>query len=1430
VNVVAGEELEVILLGPVEVRRDASAVQLGGPRQRALLAVLALHANHVVATEQLTSELFGVDAPETSVNALQVAVSRLRRLLGEGVIETRQGGYLLHLPPSRLDTACFERLVAEGRTLLADGDPVTAAAVLRQALALFHGPPLADLASFEFAQAEGRRLDEVRTSALMDRVEADLAIGVSADLVPELEQLIREQPLQERLRGQLMLALYRAGRQAEALDVYRDTRRLLHEELGLEPGRQLQELERAILRHDRALEQREAPAPTAAASGVVVCPFKGLASYGAGDAPYFFGRERAVDELVAHLAGASFLGLVGPSGIGKSSLVAAGLLPALAAGALPGSSEWPQYILRPGVAATFDPPAVPAPGARMVLVVDQLEELFTSSVDDDTRAAFLAAAAASALDPAGRFVVIVVLRADFYGHCAAYEEFAGLLSANHVLLGPMKRDELARAIERPAAQAGLRVERPLVDALVADVEGQPGALPMLSTSLLELWRERDGRLLTLASYRLSGGLDGAVARLAEQAYAKLEPAEQTVARELFLRLATEEDGHVARRPVPLDELDLDADAAQARVVAVLTDARLLTASDAMIEISHEALLSEWPRLRDWLAEDRDGRRLHAHLAAAAREWNARGRDDADLYRGPRLSSSLEWAAGRAGGPNALEREFLDESRLAGQREALRQRRQNRRLRVLLVGVVCLLVVALAAGGIALVSRSHAQREASVALARQLGAEAVSAPRIDQAMLLATEAVRLNRSTQTEGTLLATLLRSPDVVGTITSPINSRPQTVAVSPDGRTLAVSDNVGYVRFYDTASLALRKSVFGLGATNPVAYLPDGSRFVAFTGPSPGIGVLDAHSYRRVLSLAPDARWVNGPVGDAAPLLVSPDGGTLYYAYDAANPDGSDGRTYLDRWDLQTGRLLSSGALPVSGAVDGGLIAGGRELALSLPRAVAVIDLRSLRVVRTVDLTSASPIVGSAVSADGRTVAYGAADGVVSFLDVATGRVLSESGGTAAIARVRFSPDGSRVATTSEDGTVVVWDPASGQAMARLTGHEGNVHGLAFASDGATLFTSSLDGAVFEWAVGTAHRFGVPFAVPPPPAPADYGSGAVPPMAVSSALPIAAVASGTDDVRLLDLRSGGAAAIIRAPVAQVTSLAFSPRAPVLAITGPDGRVQLWGVAGTPHLNRSLAGLGSINGSPEEATAVAFSADGRLVVAGDVNHTPGATPYRFGSVVVWDAATGRLLWRARNRSGWVHAVAFSPDGSLVAAAQEVGGVRIYDARSGRLERTIALYGGAELDWSYDTLAFAPDGTLATGTWTGILQRWNPRTGAAIGGPNLVAAAPVASISFGPNGLMATAGGIDGMAKLWTTTGGLQQFGADLPASPGTWGNASFSPDGTRLVVVSADGRGVIWPAGVGAWMAHACAVAHRSFSREEWARYVGNRPYARTC
>ncbi len=443
----------------------------------------------------------------------------------------------------------------------------------------------------------------------------------------------------------------------------------------------------------QALSGPHTPARVAAEG---ICPFKGLASFEPVDADYFFGRERLVAELVARLVGASFLGIVGPSGSGKSSVLRAGLLPALAGGVLPGSEGWRRLLLRPGerpldelrrvlVSGAKDPLAEALdalPGnARLLLAVDQFEELFTACRSDAERAAFADTLARAAADPEGRAVVVVALRADFYGRFAAYPGLAELLGGNQVLVGPMQASELRRAVELPAGRVGLRVEPELADALVDDVEGEPGALPLLSTALLELWQKRQDNALTLAAYRESGGVHGAVARLAEGTYARVPDERKQLVRALMLRLVGEGEGDApVRRRAPLAELDLERNEDVADVLATLADSRLVTVSEGNVEVAHEALLREWPRLREWIEEDTEGRRLRRHITQAASEWDAAGRDRGELYRGARLAAALDWTADHALDVNELEREFVTESREASEKETKRVRRTNRRLR------------------------------------------------------------------------------------------------------------------------------------------------------------------------------------------------------------------------------------------------------------------------------------------------------------------------------------------------------------------------------------------------------------------------------------------------------------------------------------------------------------------------------------------------------------------------------------------------------------------------------------------------------------------------------------------------------------------------------------------------------------------------------
>ena len=412
------EQMDYGILGPLEARDGGRLVALGGDKQRALLAILLLHANEVVSAERLIDDLWGEAPPASALRTLHAYVSRLRKALAadglaasapashpteglsDGGLVTRGHGYLLRLTPGELDLDRFRAIVEQGREALAAGQSEEAASILRDGLALWRGPPLADFTYEPFAQGPIAQLEELRLEAIEERVDADLTLGHCRELIADLRELVQCHPLRERLHGQLMLALYRAGRQAEALEVYQEYRRALSEQLGLEPGPRLKQLELEMLARELSLEGVSAARARGRAGGVPthvadvawtptplpeVCPFKGLAFFDRADAEYFCGRERLVSDLLARLVESTLVGILGPSGIGKSSPLRAGLLPALSAGALPGSASWRQLVLRPGErpcaalqrALGGEPLAGVlgrlSPGERMVIAVDQLE-------------------------------------------------------------------------------------------------------------------------------------------------------------------------------------------------------------------------------------------------------------------------------------------------------------------------------------------------------------------------------------------------------------------------------------------------------------------------------------------------------------------------------------------------------------------------------------------------------------------------------------------------------------------------------------------------------------------------------------------------------------------------------------------------------------------------------------------------------------------------------------------------------------------------------------------------------------------------------------------------------------------------------------------------------------------------------------------------
>ncbi len=1165
----------------------------------------------------------------------------------------------------------------------------------------------------------------------------------------------------------------------------------------------------------RALSGPATPARVAAQG---LCPFKGLASFEPVDADYFFGRERLVAELVARLVGAGFLGIVGPSGSGKSSVLRAGLLPALAGRVLPGSGGWRRLLMRPGehpldelrrvlVSGAKDPLAealetLPS-GARLLLAVDQLEELYTACGSDAERAEFADTLARAAADPEGRAVVVVALRADFYGRFAAHPALAELLGANHVLAGPMQTSELRRAVELPAARVGLRVEPELADALVDDVEGEPGALPLLSTALLELWQKRQDNTLTLAAYRESGGVHGAVTRLAEGAYDRIPDESKPLVRALMLRLVGEGEGDApVRRRASLAELDLERDRWMADVLAALADSRLVTVGGGSVEVAHEALLREWPRLREWLEEDAEGRRLRRHITQAATEWDTAGRDEGELFRGARLAAALDWTADHALDVNELEREFVTESREVSEREAKRARRTNRRLRALLAGVALLLVAAVAGGTFAVAQRGEARDAETAQLAQRLGAQALVEEDLDLSLLLARQAAAIDDTPQTRGYLLAALQRAPKAVGMMHAPADALLGQADLSPDGRTLAVIDFYDRILFFDSRtfqpigrpfdaatwldSVAYRPDgktlAFGtndglvrvldartgeelaetrvFGSAARLAFTGDGSRLVVLAGSQPTIRMLDADTLRPVGSPI-------SPTGFRANFIQS------YYrpAHFALTPDGHSVITASDEgelawWDLQTGRKVRS---------------------LAIARDYHALTL----------------------SRQGRLVAVGI-DGGIQLVDVRTGRLTTSSAGFSGSPNaLRFSPDEASVVSANLDGTVTRWDTRSGRPLETLRGHSNAVQHLVFGRDGKTLYTVSSDGTAIAWDLtgrGGVKRtfrftddrdFDESF---------DRHPGRFSPDGRLIAVGLKREGIGLWDARTLKpkgsplLETGG----------EVKALSFTSDGRTLAAVTGNGQASIWDVESRSLRHGGISAYGLQVG-------VAFSKDGTTL----------ATASSSG-IGLWDAATGESIGKIPAYLPFGGDLAFSDDGTLLAVGFGGGGVpraEVWDVA--RRSRVATMEGGPEGDAL--SVALTPDGErLALGGYGKVVRLWDVRTRKLIhvldtgrGGAT--------SLEFSADGsILAVSGFGEPAASLWDVDTGTQ-IGPSLTAGRRT-AMLDLSADGRQLLLTLANGEGAVFDVDPESWARRACALANRALTREEWERYLPGRPYAPAC
>lgn len=1231
------------------------------------------------------------------------------------------------------------------------------------------------------------------------------------------------------------------------------------------------------------------------------CPYVGLQTFQEEDAGLFFGRERLVGELLERVsaiarwseaggtsslvgssrpaASARFILIAGPSGSGKSSLLRAGLLPALKGthpyipSPIASSKGWLYGILRPGrsplealgrevARLTGSLSAVEdvqhkgltdrtilsqwleialgdQPERRAFLLVDQFEEIFTqlSTQDETVRASFLNLLVEAATAPHARTIVILTMRSDFVDNCADYPALNDLLNQGFFQVGGMSGDELVSAIVRPALEVGLQVDPALVSQVIADMQGEPGALPLMQFSLKDLFESLQAQggvvSLTLDGYLRRGGLQKALERYADKAFSMLSNREQELARSVFSGLVQPSQGRqdTARTalfseltPQGVAPVEIEA------LIRKLADARLLTTEergdapgdDRTARLAHERLLESWPWLHRLVAENREAILLANQVNEDAQAWQKAAGDASYLYSGARLAQAREWASANAGKFNAAERDFLQaaieqEEHQARQDEAQRQRelvaahalaetqrqtaRQLRRRAIVLFAVLLLAIAAaLAAGILANRNSTLARQNAAIAqTAQAVSQQALTDFTRSEAQRLAADARSLMQSASdpqliallslrsinteytTEGDAVLTAAAAQPLPRRIFSGHGERVYSVSFSPDDKYILTGSYDGIVRLFDaqTGQEIRQFTANEEGRGVKAIFSPDGQTIYAASNDNTA-WKWDRETGQVLFQLS----------GEEAPIdiEVSPDGQRLLVGSATGTPM---------LLDAQTGDLLcqftghSRPVWELAFSPDGRYVATA-----SVDKTARLWQAEDCAFVRTF-AGHADGVASVDFSPDGKYLATGSWDKTARLWEVESGQELRQFiGHTCYLVRsVSFSPDGRHLLTGNCDKTAKLWDIQTGRALASFNGQADQIWSVAFSHDGRHILTGSYDQTAWLWDLQEVYG--------EHPQIGDH-TDSIWSVAISPDGNYVATGGAVQGTRLWDARTGQELHTFTAR--DVNSLAFSPDGRSLLAGASDGSAWLWEVQTKDVLQR----FQHYNSSEGVVMGVAFSPDGKYAL------TSGQDAYAKR----WDMLTGELLTTygagTSNPGGTdsLYGVAYSPDGKTVLTGGWDGVMRLYDEQSGNELRQFT----ADDIGSIYGVAFSPDGRQVIGGSKDMTAHiWDLETGEEV--QRLVGhTAYLYAVAFSPDGKLALTSSADNTARLWDLQTGKELRRFIGHTGPVEW--AAFSANGKTFVTGSDDGTARIWSVNLQTTMDYLCANLLRDLSAAEREQY----------